>query len=147
MAKILIMDDDQPLLSNMAEFLRLHGHEVSTAVDGADAMNRLLDAPHDLLITDILVQPYGQSHDRGGALLLGRLQHRARGGGFVARPWLAGLRIIAMSGGPSIPGGFDILQMAKTLGADACLGKPIPPETLLAEINHQLSSIETVPQN
>ncbi len=54
MARILIADDEQPVRDLLARALKLDGHEIETAPDGAAALDILgADGPFDLLLTDI----------------------------------------------------------------------------------------------
>ncbi len=55
MARILIAEDDEPLRMLAARALTDLGHEVATAVDGADALDIVTRAGgrFDLLLTDI----------------------------------------------------------------------------------------------
>ena len=55
MAKILLVDDEEPVRGFLKRGLELDGHSVATATDGADAMDRLaeLGGSVDLVLTDI----------------------------------------------------------------------------------------------
>lgn len=55
MARILLVDDEEPLRAFLKRGLALDGHAVTTAVDGGDAMDVLADAEggFDLVLTDI----------------------------------------------------------------------------------------------
>ncbi len=55
MAKILLVDDEEPVRGFLRRGLELDGHAVSVAVDGSDAVDRLAEAAgqFDLLLTDI----------------------------------------------------------------------------------------------
>lgn len=55
MARILLVDDEEPLRAFLRRGLSLDGHAVTTAVDGGDAMDVLADAEgaFDLMLTDI----------------------------------------------------------------------------------------------
>jgi CheY-like chemotaxis protein len=55
MARILVADDEETLRAFVARGLQLDGHEVATACDGAEALERLLEPGEtfDLLLTDI----------------------------------------------------------------------------------------------
>lgn len=52
---ILLVEDEPPLRSLMAERLRIHGYKVTVAEDGRSAILKFLDSPQDidLVITDI----------------------------------------------------------------------------------------------
>ena len=55
MARILLTDDDDAVRSFVKRALELDGHDVTTAVDGADALDTLTAerGRFDLLLTDI----------------------------------------------------------------------------------------------
>ncbi len=54
MARILIAEDEQPVRELLARALKQDGHEISTAPDGAAALDTLAEeGPFDLLLTDI----------------------------------------------------------------------------------------------
>ncbi len=55
MARILIAEDEQPVRDLLSRALKLDGHDVETAPDGAAALDVLGAAsePFDLLLTDI----------------------------------------------------------------------------------------------
>ncbi len=55
MANILLVDDEEPVRSFLKRGLEMDGHAVSTAENGADALDALTDpgATFDLLVTDI----------------------------------------------------------------------------------------------
>src|SRR3712207_3577200 len=55
MARILLADDEEPVRVSLKRGLELDGHVVTTAIDGADALDRLTECAgaFDLLLTDI----------------------------------------------------------------------------------------------
>jgi two-component system, cell cycle response regulator CpdR len=55
MARILLAEDDEALRTLCARALRMDGHEIATACDGAEALDVIArdDASFDLLLTDI----------------------------------------------------------------------------------------------
>ena len=55
MAKILLVDDEEPVRGFLKRGLELDGHNVTTATDGSDALDRLSEAGggFDLVLTDI----------------------------------------------------------------------------------------------
>lgn len=55
MARILLVDDEEPLRTLLKRGLELDGHRVTTASDGGDGLERLNEAggAFDLLLTDI----------------------------------------------------------------------------------------------
>jgi two-component system cell cycle response regulator CpdR len=55
MARILLVDDEEPVRGFLKRGLELDGHQVATAVDGSDALERLTEEAggFDLMLTDI----------------------------------------------------------------------------------------------
>jgi CheY-like chemotaxis protein len=55
MARILLVDDEEPIRAFLKRGLEVDGHEVTVAVDGADGLDRLSEAggAFDLLLSDI----------------------------------------------------------------------------------------------
>ena len=55
MARILLVDDEETVRGFLKRGLELDGHEIMTAIDGGDALDRLTESKgaFDLLLTDI----------------------------------------------------------------------------------------------
>jgi two-component system cell cycle response regulator CpdR len=55
MARILLVDDEEPVRGFLKRGLEMDGHDVTTAIDGADGLDRLTESSgsFDLLLTDI----------------------------------------------------------------------------------------------
>lgn len=55
MARILLVDDEEPIRGFLKRGLEMDGHTVTTAIDGADGLDRLTESEggFDLLLTDI----------------------------------------------------------------------------------------------
>jgi two-component system, cell cycle response regulator CpdR len=55
MARILLVDDDDAVRGFVKRALEMDGHDVTTAMDGADALDQMADADgcFDLLLSDI----------------------------------------------------------------------------------------------
>src|SRR3712207_4516043 len=55
MARILLVDDEETVRGFLKRGLELDGHTITTAIDGADALDRLTDLQGDvdLILTDI----------------------------------------------------------------------------------------------
>lgn len=55
MARILLVDDEEPIRGFLKRGLEMDGHAVDTAIDGADGLDRLTEraGAFDLLLTDI----------------------------------------------------------------------------------------------
>jgi two-component system cell cycle response regulator CpdR len=54
-ARILLVDDEEPVRGFLKRGLEMDGHAVTTAIDGGDGLDRLTEAhgAFDLLLTDI----------------------------------------------------------------------------------------------
>ena len=55
MSRVLIVDDEDSMRQLVARAIAMDGHEITTAADGAEALEILgsADSPFDLLLTDI----------------------------------------------------------------------------------------------
>jgi DNA-binding response OmpR family regulator len=53
--RVLVVDDEPLAAEGLASFLRHRGYDAVTAADGFDALEKFLDHPADVLITDILM--------------------------------------------------------------------------------------------
>jgi DNA-binding response OmpR family regulator len=114
---VLVVDDDAELLEAVARVLRGAGFEVRTARNGRAVKELILGRAPDLVITDILMP------DRDGVEVIEELRRTTRG-----------IRVLAMSGRSDF-GGLNLLDLAKSLGADATLAKPFNGDDLLAKVN------------
>ncbi len=120
MARILFIDDDEPLRKSLCGLLTKSGFEVREADNGRTALNLLREQPVDLVITD-MVMPEVE-----GVEIIQTLRR--------THPTV---KIIAMSGGDQ--GSADCyLKMARLLGADAVLAKPFNSDELLAAVRQLL---------
>ena len=113
---VLIIDDDQAVLHSIASVLDVYGIHVEAARDGIEGLKTFRRVSPAVVVTDILMP----EQDGIGTIMAMRRE----------RP---DVKIIAMSGGGRI-GKSDFLEVAKMLGADAALAKPIDVETLVAMI-------------
>ncbi|MDB5322037.1 MAG: CheA signal transduction histidine kinase [Phycisphaerales bacterium] len=55
MATILIIDDEAACRNPLARLLQIEGYEITQAADGLEALQRLEERPHDLLLLDLLM--------------------------------------------------------------------------------------------
>lgn len=55
MARILLVDDEETLLSSLTYSLRRAGHQVTAADDGVAALQRLQEQPYDMLLLDLML--------------------------------------------------------------------------------------------
>jgi CheY-like chemotaxis protein len=50
---ILVVDDEVDIALMLQTFIELHGYRVVIAYDGVEALNKVLEDPPDLIVTDI----------------------------------------------------------------------------------------------
>ena len=116
MARILVVDDDDQIRNAFRLTLERAGYEVEEAQDGKAAMKRFAQWHADLVITDIVMP------EKDGLEVMMELRRTA-----------PSVRILAVSGG-GLVNPFTYLVMAKNLGADVVLVKPVDKETLLKTV-------------
>lgn len=112
---ILVVDDSAVMRQLNAAVLEEGGYRVLLAGDGQAALERLVEKPVDLVLTDWTMVPMD------GCELTRRLR---------ARPDSAGLPILVLSTLSNEASKAD----ARQAGATGWLCKPIEPETLLAVV-------------
>ncbi len=119
--RVLIVDDSRTTRNFHAEVMRSGGYDVDTAMDGSEALERLLSGSFDLVLTDINMQGMdGYEFIR-----------RVRAGQRCAR-----LPIIIIS----TDGEDSDKTRGFRAGADLYLVKPSDPSEVLAQVNMLLSS-------
>ena len=117
MAHILIVDDEESERLLQQRILERHGHEVCSAADGVEALLNLRTKSIDLVITDL------QMPDIHGLELISVLRDQS------LRP-----TVVVVSGtGP------DQLAIAKAVGAQFTLNKPVYAEQLIAIVEQALA--------
>jgi CheY-like chemotaxis protein len=115
----VLIVDDEPVIRRMLEAtLQSAGYRVIQATDGLQALEMMKYLSADLVVTD-LVMPVQEGIET--IRLLRRDFPR--------------VKILAITGG--LIGG--LLSMARALGADAALPKPIQPDEFLAVVRKLLS--------
>ena len=53
---LLLVDDDLAILEGVADLLELHGYNIVTATDGAEALRAMHEQAPDLVISDIMMR-------------------------------------------------------------------------------------------
>jgi len=135
MARILVIDDDELVRRTVETMLRMGGHEVTLAVDGADGVERFQRQTFDLVIADIFMP------NKEGFETLREL-----------RQITEQLPIISMTG--SFPGphrggelvNADYLRMAQVFGATRTISKPFSHRDLLALVDECLAAGKSEPR-
>jgi CheY-like chemotaxis protein len=106
---VLVVEDDSDIRDVIAAVLEIEGYAVSTATNGAEALDQLARRRFDLLVTDLMMPVMN-----GWSLVA-----EVRG-----RPELAAMRVLVITAHLS----------AKVPGADRILSKPFDLRSLLGEI-------------
>ena len=117
--RILVVEDDQQVREAICDVLADEGYEVSTAADGADALDLILivgDKQPHLILLDLQMPTV----DGGQFALQYQLMPPPRS------------PIIVMSGLP------DLEDRANALGADGYLAKPFSLDALAGVVEHHL---------
>jgi DNA-binding response OmpR family regulator len=117
--RVLLVDDEAGVRSFLRAVLAKAGYEITELADGRQVLREVLARQIDLVITD-LVMP-----DQEGIETIRELRRHA-----------PGVRIIAMSGAF----GGEFLNVARMIGAQAVLKKPVEPEDILKTVNEILKS-------
>jgi CheY-like chemotaxis protein len=122
MARILIIDDEQPIRDLLRQMLQHAGYEVVSAANGRQGLRLFYEHPADLVITDILmpVMP--------GSRLIS-----------ILRSDYPDIKIIAISGGGSMLQSGSYLKLARELGAQRILRKPFQQAELVTAVEETLA--------
>ena len=125
MSRVLIVDDIVENRYLLETILKAGGYDVVSAVNGAEALAAAEAAPPDLLVTDILMP--------------------VMDGFELCRRWKADetLRGIPLVFYTATYTDAKDEVLARTLGADLFLVKPMPPDALLEAIGKSLASPRT----
>ncbi|HSA49796.1 MAG TPA: response regulator [Yinghuangia sp.] len=113
--RVLVVDDDEVIRRLIAVNLRLEGFEVTTAVDGEDALGMVHEVRPDLVTLDVVMPRLD------GIRTAARLR---------ADPRTAGLKIVMIS---ACAQSSDVAR-AREAGVDAYLTKPFDPDQLTAVV-------------
>jgi CheY-like chemotaxis protein len=128
MARILVIDDDEGILTTIGELLRSEGHIVETASDGVEAARLFRAAPFQLILTDIVMP------NRDGLETVIELHAKHPNVG-----------IIAMSGGVALSSfvarSKTYLELATKLGAHYTLAKPFTRQQLNDAVTDTLAAM------
>lgn len=117
--RILVVDDDQPILLLMRNILREFKFDPTTAATGTEAIELASSTPPDLILLD------KNMPEMTGDEIVRR---------FRAMPALQNVPILILSGEPVTP---DELQL---LGADGAIQKPFDLAELIRRIRLHLES-------
>jgi DNA-binding NtrC family response regulator len=121
MAHVLVIDDDEVVLSLVSGILEAHGHSVSTAQDGRAGMKIFDEDQIDLVVTDIVMP--GQE----GMATIGAIRRANQK-----------VPILAMSGSNTLGRYGGYLDAATLLGASATLSKPFTTDSFMDVVERLL---------
>lgn len=124
MAQLLVIDDDEQVRKTLANMLSSAGHTVATADDGRSGARAAAIAAYDVILVDILMP------EKEGIETIIELRRQQ-----------PSVKLIAISGGGRTES-VDFLDLAKQLGADAALRKPIALRRLVETVNALLGASE-----
>ncbi len=124
MKRILVIEDDDKYRYFLKEALTNAGYEVTTTSDGKNSIELHKQKSYDLVITDIFMP-----EKEGFEIILEFKSHALD------------VKIIAISGGGIFGDGNPdtVLNMAKDMGADLILSKPIRLPELLGAVEELLT--------
>jgi signal transduction histidine kinase len=125
MAKILVIEDDEPLLDDIMTILRFEGYEVIGAPDGGEGVRLAREHLPDLIISDVMMPVL----DGYGVLLT-----------LQADPATSKIPFIFLTAKAAL----DQVRLGMHLGADDYLSKPFDNEDLLRAVRARLARGERV---
>lgn len=125
-ASVLLVDDEQDILSTLGGYLRRSGLEVHTAGNGAEALQLLESQPVSVIVSDVMM-PY-----LDGRALLRTLRER--------EDWTPVILL-------TVVGEADERSAALDEGADDYLNKPFAPQELLSRIRAVLRRLQSATQS
>ena len=125
MANILVVDDNVQFLEMLRSTLESKEYTVSSAPDGAAALNIFNEKDFDLVICDLIMPK------KNGMELVMEIKQTS-----------PDTKIIAMSAGSNCLPGFTYLEVSKCLGADYVLDKPFRNRELLEAVDELINNKE-----
>ena len=125
MARILVIEDDRQVREVLKQMLERGGFEVDTATNGKQGIERFLQQPADVVVTDILMP------EKDGLETIEELTRD--------NPKLP---IIAISGGGPGKKAQFALDVAQLCGAGRILAKPFSRKEILAVVRDTLKQKE-----
>ncbi|HVK03020.1 MAG TPA: response regulator [Armatimonadaceae bacterium] len=118
--RILVVEDDLLILRQIAFNLESHGYAVETAVNGVEAIKRMMASRPDLLITDIMM-PEMDGHELVSSVR--------------ADPELKDVPVIMLTARTQ----DDDMMQGYQSGTDLYLTKPFNPAELITFVNRILT--------
>jgi DNA-binding response OmpR family regulator len=119
--RILVIDDDVDLAHSLKELLELEGALVDVAYNGNEGVFQHIQSPYDLIITDIVMPVMD-----GLEVVMWVKENSPK------------TKLLVVSGGGYYDS-KDYLIMAKELGADCVMQKPIDFERILKTVRESFT--------
>lgn len=113
---VLVIEDDPIMLRNLAQWFRQAGSTVLLAQDGVEGLAMFEQFRPHVVVTDIIMP------NREGVETLMAIKAQA-----------PHVKVLAISGGGRL-GSVDVLNTARTLGADGVLAKPFRSAEVIAAV-------------
>ncbi len=124
MANILVVDDDEQVREVLSELLALDGHEVTLAIDGVDAIEKL-ERNTDLVVADLIMPR------KTGTDMIKEI-----------RGMYPDISIVVISGGGNLKGTLDGNALLESwLGVEYVVQKPFHGDEIRAVVNKMLADI------
>ena len=123
--RVLLVDDDQDFVASVGEWLTVNGYEVAMAFDGASGIAKAREWKPDLIILDVMM-----ATDTEGIEVSRKI---------AESPELRTIPVLLLTGirkAKNLP--FGLTPDENWLPVRTVLEKPVPPETLLKEIQRLL---------
>jgi CheY-like chemotaxis protein len=120
--KILVADDEPPIVRLMEFILARHGHQMLTAVNGEQALAMVREHAPDLVLLDIMM-PRVDGYEVARTLR--------------ADPKLAQMPIIMLSAKAQ----EEDIQRGMEVGVDAYITKPFSPEHLVEVVQEHMNRV------
>jgi DNA-binding response OmpR family regulator len=121
-ARILLVEDDNYLRNMFAQFLAQAGYEVVEPANGRVAMEKMAEKSADMIITNMVLP------EMDGVEIIMAIRRR-----------YPGVKIVALAETTLNPA-ENFLKIARMLGAQRTLAKPLAPEQLLHAVQDLLAS-------
>ncbi len=126
--RVLVVDDNEDAVESLAMLLRMSGHSVQVAHDGASAIELAETARPDVVVLDL-------GMPRMSGFEVARWLRR--------QPWGADVRLIAVTGW----GQEEDRRRSREAGFDRHLTKPVDPDELLAELDGDAGELAAPPHS
>lgn len=125
MSRILLVDDDTDFTQAMSTLLRAKGHEVSTAVNGAEGYEKAVAEKPELMLLDVMMTTENEGFD------VARKLHENPATNSIPVVIISGIRKTK-----NLPFAYE--PDDDWLPVKAVLDKPITPDLLLRTVENAL---------